>query len=180
MYSAIKYKGQPLYKLAREGKTVERKPRKITIYKLELVEILNDKQAEFFVHCSKGTYVRTLVEDIGAVLGCGAHVVELRRLSVGHFQSEEMQSMSEIKSLYEQKDFEQMNAMLLPVESMLSAYPALILSPSMAYYVQQGQPIIIPKAPTSGYVALFEKDDGKLIGVGEVLDDGRIGPRRLL
>ncbi|MGB5440817.1 MAG: tRNA pseudouridine(55) synthase TruB, partial [Gammaproteobacteria bacterium] len=89
MYSALKHKGERLYKLARQGIEVERAPRQVTIFEMELTDF-SLPEATFRVHCSKGTYVRTLIEDIGEVLGCGAHVIRLRRLGVGPFDSSGM------------------------------------------------------------------------------------------
>ena len=100
MYSALKHKGTPLYKLARQGIEVKREPRKVNIYELTLLDWSQDS-LKLEVRCSKGTYVRNLVDDIGEALGCGAYVTELRRLSIGKFQAEEMHTVAELQQLCE-------------------------------------------------------------------------------
>jgi tRNA pseudouridine55 synthase len=178
MYSAIKHKGEPLYKLARQGIEIERQPREITIHQLDFLKLEQDL-LYLSVHCSKGTYVRTLVADIGEALGCGAHVVELRRLTVGPFQEEQMISMDTIHALANNGELAVLDSFLLPVEAMLIGWSGLQLSEDMAYYVRQGNPIVVPAAPTSGWVKLYNKSD-KFLGVGEILPDGKVAPRRLI
>jgi tRNA pseudouridine55 synthase len=178
MFSAIKQNGQPLYKLARQGIEVEREARHITVYGFEYLSHQAD-QITFTVHCSKGTYVRTLVEDMGEALGCGAHVQELRRLTVGSYKAEQMQDLGKLQELSGQQDFATMDSFLLPVDSAIERWPALALSEAAVYYLKQGQPIIVPYAPTSGWVRLTRKEGG-FLGVGEILDDGKVAPRRLI
>lgn len=178
MFSAIKQNGQPLYKLARQGIEVEREARHITVYGFEYLSHQAD-QITFTVHCSKGTYVRTLVEDMGEALGCGAHVQELRRLTVGSYKAEQMQDLGKLQELSAQQDFTTMDSFLLSVDSAIERWPALALSEAAVYYLKQGQPIIVPYAPTSGWVRLTRKEGG-FLGVGEILDDGKVAPRRLI
>lgn len=178
MFSAIKQNGQPLYKLARQGIEVEREARHITVYGFEYLSHQAD-QITFTVHCSKGTYVRTLVEDMGEALGCGAHVQELRRLTVGTYKAEQMQDLGKLQELSGQQDFATMDSFLLSVDSAIERWPALALSEAAVYYLKQGQPIIVPYAPTSGWVRLTRKEGG-FLGVGEILDDGKVAPRRLI
>lgn len=178
MYSALKYKGEPLYKLARQGIEVERAPREINIYKLELISIKEDA-LHLMVHCSKGTYVRTLVSDIGREMGCGAYVSELRRLSVGPFLESQMVSMDKIKDLSFQNHQNELDSLLLSIDSCFPSWKEIILSDEMVYYIIHGNPLFIPNAPTSGWVRLKDKS-GKFLGVGEVLPDGKIAPRRLV
>ncbi|MBU0744452.1 MAG: tRNA pseudouridine(55) synthase TruB [Gammaproteobacteria bacterium] len=178
MYSAIKHKGQPLYKLARQGIEVERAPREINVYKLELLSF-NDKLAEFEIYCSKGSYVRTLIVDIGEALGCGAHVVALRRLAAGPYQAKQMVPMDKLKELAKTGDYKEMDKFLLPIESMLVGMPDAVLTDDMAYYVSLGQAILISGAPTSGWVQLKNKK-GKFLGVGEVMLDGKVSPRKMV
>lgn len=177
MYSAVKHEGQRLYKLAREGKEVERQPRKITIHSIELTSF-EPGVFEMLVHCSKGTYVRTLAEDMGEALGCGAHVVGLRRTGVGPYTTEGMVTMDQLKAMYEEDKF-QMDKLLIPIDSALANWPAIHLNADSTYYIKQGQPVLVPKAPTEGWVRLYD-EDGTFLGVGEVEDDGRIAPRRLM
>lgn len=177
MYSALKHKGERLYKLAREGIEVEREPRSIKIHKLELLSC-QIPVFELDVFCSKGTYVRTLAEDIGAVLGCGAHVCALQRTGVGPFSADQMISMDDLYAAFEQGR-EAMEALLLPMESALGDLPAVRLNSDSTFYIRQGQPVLVPKAPTLGRVRLYDDKD-LFIGVGEILDDGRVAPKRLM
>ncbi|MEN8108413.1 MAG: tRNA pseudouridine(55) synthase TruB [Pseudomonadota bacterium] len=178
MYSAVKHQGQRLYKLARQGVEVEREPRTITIHDMQLLE-LAPPLATIRVHCSKGTYVRTLVEDIGEALGCGAHVADLRRLGVGPFDDSKLLTMTELENRHAEAGEAGLDALLLPMESALAGWPDVRLTADAAFYLRQGQPVLVPKAPTSGLVRLYEGET-RFLGVGEILDDGRVAPRRLL
>lgn len=178
MFSAIKQNGRPLYELARQGITVEREKRKVCIKKLQLI----DKQAEQLtldVRCSKGTYIRTLAEDIGAVLGCGAYVTALRRTAVGHYLSTQMISLSDLENLVESNNQAGLEHVILPIHSCLTHLPNLIVNDSLLFYLQRGQPVRIVGSPLEGLVRLTTLS-GHLLGIGEVLEDGRIGPRRLV
>lgn len=178
MHSAIKHQGKPLYELAHKGIEVERKAREVTIFSLQMLS-LNGNDMEIAVHCSKGTYVRTLAEDIGEQLGVGAHVSALRRLSVGPFdEGQTLYTMEQLAELAEQGN-RALDALLLPLDAAIADRPAVHLGADSAFYVRQGQPIMVPRAPTEGLVRIYEGEDD-FIGVGEVLDDGRIGPRRLV
>ncbi len=177
MYSAVKHQGERLYRLARKGVEVERHPRRVTIRELRLVA-LRPEELELEVRCSKGTYIRTLAEDIGEALGCGGHVSALRRLGVEPFDEPEMVPLETLRERAAEGGPGALDAFLLPVEAALAGWPAVRLDADLAYYVRQGQPVLVPRAPTEGWVRLYE--DGRFLGVGEVLDDGRIGPRRLL
>ncbi len=177
MYSALKHEGERLYNLARKGVEVKREPRRVTIHALELIA-MGDDWLELEVHCSKGTYVRTLAEDIGEALGCGAHVSELRRTQVGPYDDPDaMVTMEQVEAAAEE-GFAALDALLLPIESALAHWPAVTLNEDSAYYLRQGQPVLVPRAPTSGMVRLFEAA-GRFIGAGEIQDDGRVAPRRL-
>jgi len=177
MYSALKHKGQRLYELARKGIEVEREPREITIHGLVLGEVNGDR-FELMVHCSKGTYVRTLAEDIGEALGCGAHVAALRRTGVGPYTGMSMCTLDQLNEKAEQ-GMQALDSMLLPVDTALGEWPAISLSKDSAYYVKMGQPVLVPKAPTEGWVRLYE-GEGAFLGVGQVQDDGKIAPKRLM
>ena len=175
MYSALKHNGQRLYKLAREGIEVERKPRPVTIFELQL-HSFEQGVMDLEVQCSKGTYVRTLAEDIGEALGCGAHVSWLRRLSVGPYEGE-MVTLEDIEDLSKQGP-EALDQLLLPVESGVADWPDVHLGADAAFYMSQGQPIQVPHAPTEGWVRIY--DQQKFLGVGEVQDDGKVAPRRMM
>jgi len=176
MYSALKHQGERLYKLAREGVEVEREARAVTIHSIE-IGVVELPEFELDVRCSKGTYVRTLAADIGEALGCGAHVTALRRTGVGPYRAEQMVTMEAIQAAAEQGQ-EALDALLLPVDSALGDWPEVRLTPDSAFYMRQGQPVLAPRAPSSGMVRMY--DAGGFIGIGEVLDDGRIAPRRML
>lgn len=178
MFSAIKQNGQPLYKLARQGIEVVREPREITIHSIAYVSSTAD-EFSFDVHCSKGTYVRTLVEDMGEALGCGAHVQSLRRLRVGSYQAAQMVTLTQLEELAAKQDRAAMDAYLLGVDSAIDSWPLLSLSEAAIYYLKRGQPVIAPYAPASGWVRLVRKSGG-FLGVGEILEDGRVAPRRLV
>jgi len=176
MYSALRHKGRRLYQLAREGIEVERAPRRITIHALDVQSSAED-EIELTVHCSKGTYVRTLAEEIGAGLGCGAHVIGLRRTGVGPYLESELLTLDALRAEAEAGP-EALDHHLLPIVSALAHWPQVRLSSDAAYYLRQGQAVVVPRAPTSGWLCLFA-DDGVFIGVGQVQDDGRVAPRRL-
>jgi tRNA pseudouridine55 synthase len=173
MYSALKHQGQRLYDLARQGVEVPREPRQITIHELSFRGLEAERLA-IDVHCSKGTYIRTLAEDIGAALGCGAHVVELRRTGVGAFDVASARTFDYLSGL----DEAARDACLLPPEAVLDSLPALSLADSLCFYLRQGQPVFVPRAPASGWVRLHDKG-GVLVGVGEIQDDGKVAPRRM-
>lgn len=177
MYSALKHQGQRLYKLARQGVEVERQPRPVKIYELTLQDQGED-WIDISVHCSKGTYIRTLAEDIGEKLGCGAHVSILRRTAVGPYGEDQLVTMDTLRELKE-NDMPAMDRLLLPIESALTQWPDVNLSSDAAFYLQQGQPVLVPHAPTSGWVRLYEGEHS-FLGMGEILDDGRVAPRRIM
>lgn len=176
MYSAVKHKGQRLYKLAREGIEVEREPREITIHELKLTA-LDLPEFELEVHCTKGTYVRTLAEDIGKALGCGAHVVKLRRTQVGPYDAG-MVTLEQLEALAAENPG-QLDELLLPVDTGLGHWPEVRLTADSSFYLKQGQPVQVPKAPLDGWVRIYGSND-EFIGVGEIDDDGRVAPRRIL
>lgn len=178
MYSALKYQGRPLYELARQGITVERAARPVSIYTLDLISQTADTLT-LDITCSKGTYIRTLLEDIGNALGCGAHVIELRRLTTASFMEAQMMPLTEIEILAEKKDFSLLDAHLLPIDAAVAAWPAINISEAGAYYLLRGQPIIAPRAPAKGWVRLILSQN-RFLGVGEILSDGRVAPRRLV
>jgi tRNA pseudouridine55 synthase len=179
MYSALKHHGERLYKLAREGVEVERKPRTVQIYELT-AQSYHDEVLELEVDCSKGTYIRTLVEDIGESLGCGAHVQRLRRLSVGPFESG-MVTIDELRAVADAEEGRGLDALdryLLPIDSGIADWPDVHLDPDAAFYMRQGQAIQVPHAPTEGWVRIY--DQSQFLGVGEIQDDGRVAPRRMI
>ncbi|KTT49971.1 MULTISPECIES: tRNA pseudouridine(55) synthase TruB [Pseudomonadaceae] len=178
MYSALKRDGQPLYKLARAGEVVEREARSVTIARLELLALQEDR-ATLEVACSKGTYVRTLVEDLGARLGCGAHVAELRRTQAGPFGLAQAISLEELEAAHAEGGSEALDRFLLPVDSGLEHWPLVQLTQHSAYYWLHGQPVRAANAPKFGLMRV-QDDQGRFIGIGEIDDEGQVAPRRLI
>jgi tRNA pseudouridine55 synthase len=178
MHSAIKINGQPLYKLAHQGIEIERQPRRVTIHELTLLD-QQPTEFRFSMRCSKGTYVRTLAEDIGRAIGCGAYLAALRRTQVGPFELHSAVTLDAIAALAAHQDLPALDQLLLPMEAALSHWPAIQLTENSAFYVLQGQPVQVAKAPTTGWVRLFGQNS-QFIGVGEIMDDGRVAPRRLV
>jgi tRNA pseudouridine55 synthase len=156
---------------------VAREARTVVIRGLTLLA-MNLPELELDVHCTKGTYVRTLAEDIGDLLGCGAHVTTLRRLGVGPYDEAGMITLADLKKLLLQ-GFEALDAILLPVETALAQWPGVRLSSDAAFYLRQGQPVLVPHAPTSGWVRLYQGEH-QFLGMGQILDDGRVAPKRLM
>lgn len=180
MFSAIKHQGKPLYELARQGIEIERPARRITIHELRLLAYREKEQIlDLEIHCSKGTYIRTLVDDLGEVLGCGAHVVNLRRLSVAHYEDKQTHTLEELGALLNKGGYESIDAIILPTATVVANWPIVRVSDAAAYYIKQGQPVIIPRAPAVGWVQLFLNGES-FLGVGEILENGTIAPRRLL
>lgn len=175
MYSAIKQGGKSLYKLARAGVEVERAPRRVTVREFQLVSLDGDRLA-VEIACSKGTYIRSLAHDLGEALGCGAHVAELRRLAVGTLRVEDATTLAALEA---QPTPEARAALLKPVDTMLAGLPAVELTPLAAHYLRQGQAVTARHGLALGWVRLYEPERG-FLGLGEVLDDGRVAPRRLL
>jgi tRNA pseudouridine55 synthase len=181
MFSALKFNGQPLYKLARQGVEVERASRCVTIHENVLEDFREGAQAEvdLYVRCSKGTYIRSIAEDLGRALGCGGHVSRLRRTLAGPYSERDAVTMPRLEALRQGEAFDELDALLLPVTSALSHLPQIAVSGDTAYYFRQGQAVRTPHLPLDGLVCLTA-DDGAFIGVGEILDDGRVTPRRLI
>jgi tRNA pseudouridine55 synthase len=181
MFSAIKQDGKPLYKLAREGREVERKARHVVIKQLELRAFRPGKKAEvdIYLECSKGTYVRSIAEDLGKALGCGAHVGALRRTRAGPFEIADSVTLNTLEALKSNEQVAAMDKLLLPADTALGGLPLVKLSESGGFYLRQGQPVQVPNAPCNGMVRVA-LETGEFLGIGEILDDGRVAPRRLI
>lgn len=176
MFSALKYQGQPLYKLARQGITVDRPARTLQIYQLDVLHY-EDNTVEFEVNCSKGTYVRTLVDDFGELLGCGAHVVQLHRTTVGPYTADQMISLEALDAKAD--NHSALDAHLMPVDSSVQHWPLVTVSSSTGFYLCQGQSVSVSDAPSSGWVRIALKE-GPFLGVGEIQADGKVAPRRMV
>lgn len=178
MYSALKHNGKKLYELAREGITIERKARKIKIFELKLLDFSKDSLT-LEVFCSKGTYIRSLAEDIGHTLGCGGTVKALRRLEAGLFSIEQARTIEQLTAMSEQDLFQ----CLIAVDKPLEAYPSVHLSDEQAISIKYGQSINLPGTPDSsletwqGTVRMYH--NAIFLGLGEMLLDGKIAPKKL-
>ena len=177
MYSAVKRDGQPLYKLARQGIEVERAPREVTVHELRLLR-QDAEELECELRCSKGTYVRTLAADLGEALGCGARVSALRRTAVEPYDAARMVTLDALRERAE-RGLAALDEWLLPPDSAVANWPAVSVSGDSAFYLRQGQPVLVPRAPSQGWLRLYQ-EGRQFLGIGEILDDGRVAPRRLL
>ena len=177
MYSALKQNGKPLYSLARQGIEVERKARRVTIYSFRLKERKQDS-LRLAVHCSKGTYIRTLVEDLGRLLGCGAYVAQLHRTEVSIFKGD----MHELEPLQGMTDFQDLDALLLPMDAALKHFPSCSLDFEQTQRLQQGQLIRMNDCPAleaSSLVRLYAKEDQQFLGIAQWKDEV-LYPKRLI
>ncbi|WP_323658302.1 tRNA pseudouridine(55) synthase TruB [Pectobacterium versatile] len=185
MYSALKYQGRKLYEYARQGLTVPREAREITVYELQFIRWEGD-ELELEIHCSKGTYIRTIIDDLGEKLGCGAHVIYLRRLQVATYPTERMVTLEQLAALAEQAQTQEhplslsLDPLLMPMESPVIDFPEVNLTPVVAGYLKLGQAVQAANAPLNGMVRITEGDEHKFIGMGEIDSDGRVAPRRLV
>ena len=179
MFSALKHNGKPLYEYARQGITVEREARPITIFELNFIEY-NAPYLTLEVHCSKGTYIRTLVDDLGEVLGCGAHVTMLRRTAVADYPTEKMLDWNALQSLAAQQDLSLLDALLLPMDTAVAKLPTLTLDESQTQGIGFGQRVKFDN-PNSlqGQVRLFSNEN-RFLGVAVIDENNVIRPQRLV
>ena len=179
MFSALKYNGKPLYEYARQGITVEREARPITIFGLNFIEY-NAPYLTLEVHCSKGTYIRTLVDDLGEALGCGAHVTMLRRTAVADYPTEKMLDWHTLQSLAEQQDLSLLDTLLLPMDTAVAKLPALILNESQTQGIGLSQRIKFDNLNRlQGQVRLFSHEN-RFLGVAVIDENNVIRPQRLV
>ena len=181
MYSALKVDGQPLYKRARAGEQVERAARSVDIYCFQLVHFEPGEHVRINVNvrCSKGTYIRTLAEDLGAALGLPAYVATLRRCQSGPFTLDECVTPEQLTAVKEAGAGGDLDALLQPIESCIQHLPRLSLSEAATFYIRQGQSVLVPNGPQSGMVRIADAE-GVFLGVGDMRDDGKLAPKRLL
>ncbi|WP_428719302.1 tRNA pseudouridine(55) synthase TruB [Undibacterium curvum] len=180
MYSALKRDGKPLYEYARAGVTLEREARAVVIHELELLDY-SAPMLTLRVKCSKGTYVRVLGEDIGAALGCGAHLQALRRIQVGHLQLEKSITIESIEVMPEAARLE----LLDPVDALLSSFPAITLDEELSVRFLHGQRLalakLMPDLPaTPGRVRVYRASDRQLLGSAQLQEFGILAPERLI
>lgn len=185
MFSALKYKGTPLYELARKGVEVEREPRTITIFSLQMSNFEAVEYVEFdiSVHSSKGTYIRTLAEDIGIALGVGAHLTALHRTAAGCFSIEQAKSLEELEEFRGEKEAESLDPFMLSADATIKHLQKIDLEPRSAHFFLQGQAVMVPEvyrfAEETDIVRVFS-DSGEFLGVGEVTDESTVKPKRVI
>ena len=179
MFSALKHNGKTLYEYARQGITVEREARPITIFELNFIEY-NAPYLTLEVHCSKGTYIRTLVDDLGELLGCGAHVTMLRRTAVADYPTEKMLDWHTLQSLAEQQDLSSLDALLLPMDTAVAKLPALTLNENQTQGIGFGQRVKFDNPNRlQGQVRLFSHEN-RFLGVAVIDENNVIRPQRLV
>ena len=176
IYSALKQGGEPLYAKARRGETIEAPEREVVVHALELLD-RDGPRLQLHVECGSGTYVRSLVRDLGEALGCGAHVEVLRRTWVEPFTEPVMYTLDQLEALAEQ-GAAALDACLLPVEAGLAGFPAVTLAPADAETLGHGQPVQLTDASPADPVAVHDAS-GRALGLGRIDAEGRLHPRRL-
>jgi tRNA pseudouridine55 synthase len=174
MYSALKFEGKALYEYARAGVEIERQARRVTIHSIEVNSFAGDV-AVVTVTCSKGTYIRTLAEDIGKQLGCGAHLIGLRRTATANYQIAQAVTLEQFEAMSEEERL----AALAPPDSAVHYLPAITLDDDGAFYLLQGQAVWRSGAIPSGLLRLYNEQQ-VFLGLGELQDDGKIAPKRLM
>jgi tRNA pseudouridine55 synthase len=187
MYSALKYKGQPLYKYAREGIDVPRESRDIIVFELTLLRFDND-EVELDIHVSKGTYIRTIVDDLGELLGCGAHVAHLHRSAVGNYPMDKMVTMEQLEGLVDQANNQEfspselLDPLLLPMNTACDGIPKVYIDEMSANFLRHGNPVQAQNTPLEGMVQVYigDLDNHEFIGVGIVDVDGLVAPKRIV
>ncbi len=172
MHSALKHQGKPLYEYIRKGETIERELRNVTIHELVL-NSFSGNEMDITVRCSKGTYIRTLAEDIGATLGCGAHLIGLRRTAIAHFDLKDAYNWQQLEAMTEAGRA----ACVLPLEALMPDMPRLQLDAVQTQRLAQGQRLGLDTGLPDGRVCLHGPQG--FIGVG-LLQGRRLSPERLL
>lgn len=181
MYSAIKKDGVPLYKMARKGMEIEREARRVTIYSIEIREFADGiecPELELDIACSKGTYIRTIADDLGQQLGCGAHIIALRRTVAGVFDEQRCVSIESLREVKTDAGLEGIDDYLIPMDEAVGDLPEVRLPSITADCVKHGQAVLVRHLPAEGLVRLYEEEE--FIGIGSINDDGKVAPRRLV
>ena len=185
MYSALKHEGVRLYELARKGINVDRKARSIEIYSLEIINFRPGEfpEADFKVHCSKGTYIRSLAEDIGISLGCGAYITNLHRDAVGEFNNNDSITQKELESIKKSDLMNDLDSLLRPIDAGIQHLMEANLTEDATFYFCRGQPVVVPQTfheSKEGDIVRVFQQEGLFIGVGEISADGKLAPKRLI
>jgi tRNA pseudouridine55 synthase len=178
MYSALKFEGKALYEYAREGVDIERQSRLVTISDITIIQFEVDV-AEITVKCSKGTYIRTLAEDIGKALGSGAHLIGLRRIETAGYELADAITIEQLEQKIKDTPAEAFESLLLPIDSAIVHLPALTLNDDAAHYLMQGQAVWVSGKIPNGEMRLFD-ENSRFLGLGFLQEDGKIAPKRLM
>ena len=185
MYSALKHEGVRLYELARKGINVDRKARSIEIYSLEIINFRPGEfpEADFKVHCSKGTYIRSLAEDIGTSLGCSAYISNLHRDAVGEFNNNDSITQKELEFIKNSDLMDDLDSLLKPIDAGIQHLMEANLTEDATFYFCRGQPVVAPQTfreSKEGDIVRVFQQEGLFIGVGEISADGKLAPKRLI
>lgn len=185
MYSALKHHGKPFYEYARQGIEIEREARPITVYELQFIR-WEGNELELEIHCSKGTYIRTIIDDLGEKLQCGAHVIFLRRLEVADYPKERMVTLDQLSMMIDnvqtaQEDpFLALDALLLPMDTAVAHFPVINLTTVIAGYLKLGQPVRVNHDINEGeWVRVTEGNEEKFIGLA-IIKEGLVAPKRIV
>lgn len=185
MYSALKYQGQPLYKYAREGIDVPREARPIRVFELNFIKLEGD-ELTLDIHCSKGTYIRTIIDDLGEMLGCGAHVIMLRRTQVAQYPYAKMVTLEQLEALVAKAQEQQiepsllLDPLLLPMDTAVADFPEVNVPDASAAYLMQGQAVRVAGLEADKLVRITLGDARRFVGIGAMNDDGLLAPKRLI
>lgn len=185
MVSALKHNGQPLYKLARQGVEIEREPRPVTVYLLEMLAFRCGEVAELDieVHCSKGTYIRSIASDLGHTLGMGGHISRLHRSQAGDFTDAKCFTLAQLTDVRGDGPAEILDDKLISIQSALQHIPEITLDTNAGHYFRQGQAIMdsrVYRLGEQGDTVRVCQKDGAFLGIGEITDAGAVAPRRVV
>lgn len=176
MFSALKHNGQPLYKLARKGIEVEREARGISVFKLELIRFERN-EVELEIECSKGTYIRNIIDDLGQELGCGAHVSSLRRLFVADYPIDGMVTLRQLER--DRNESLTLDDYLIPMDSPVMHLEEAVLDEQSAHFFQHGQAVNYPSLEQGDYIRVYNEADN-FLGIAEVDQENMLAPKRLV
>ena len=177
MFSALKHNGKRLHELAYQGIEVERPARRITIFRITLLG-LDQTSFQIRVHCSKGTYIRTLIQDIGEKLGCGAHVLNLRRLQSGPFTEQQMMTFEELEKIAE-KGYPKLDELLFSIDSPLSNLPSIQLNQEQSTAICYGQKVSVEMDSETEQIRVYDATN-RFLGIGKLNNDGELSAKRLI
>lgn len=177
MHSALKVDGIPLYKRAHKGEVIERAPRTIVVYSIELTKF-SETELVLEIASSKGTYIRTIADDLGELLGCGGHITALHRMKAGVFSEEACYSLDFLTEMKDASGLASLDELLIPMDKAIEDLPAVVLPSITADFVKNGQAVLVSHLPAEGLVRMYEEE--QFLGIGCIDDDGRVAPKRLV